>query len=507
MIWNSVVLMTVIDVLIVGMTVFTWFIYFRHRTTLDRLDLTTGMVISLTGLTIIGLFYLADLATMFVLPSFMPMKTAMAVMRDLHLNYMWLVSLVGVGLIVSGVVYRMKVLLPKLEGVFIDLGKEKDKAESANIAKSEFLSQMSHELRTPLNAIVGFAQFLDTGPKKNLSLQQKESIQEILMSGWHLNELVNELLDLSSIESGKLSLCIESHQIYPIIEDCLKIVTPMAEKREITIEDKTTDQVVQGDSTRLKQVLLNLLSNAVKYNIYGGHITIHSEKKGDKRMRLFVSDTGPGLDEESIGKLFLPFNRLGVEKQEIEGTGIGLTITKNLIEHMGGSIGVESSPGKGSSFWIELRLSEAPPLSEKEVPLASTEARATEGERKSVVLYVEDNISNIKLVTQILADRGDIIIHTAQTAELGLELARAHKPDVILLDIQLPGMDGYEMLKYLQENDETKKIPVLAVSANAMEQDIEKGLNAGFRRYLTKPINIKEFTGAIDLALRGNRDA
>jgi PAS domain S-box-containing protein len=388
----------------------------------------------------------------------------------------------------------------------IELESAKAAAEKANLAKSEFLSSMSHELRTPLNAVLGFAQLMasDTPPP---SSAQKLSIDQILQAGWYLLRLINEILDLAMIESGKVTMSHESMSLTDVLQDCQAMIEPQAQKRGIKMTFPRFDNLfyVHADRTRVKQVMINLLSNAIKYNRDGGAVIVQCMASSENRVRVSVKDTGIGLAPEQLAQLFQPFNRLGQESSAEEGTGIGLVVTKQLVELMGGIIGVESSVGAGSVFWVELTASSAPAL-----VLDSTDATGPD-ERKHeaahalspqhTLLYVEDNPANLTLVEQLIARRSDIKLLTAVDGYLGIQLARACQPDVILMDINLPGISGFGALEVLRRDPATAHIPIIALSANAVPRDIEKGLEAGFFRYLTKPIKVREFMDALDVAL------
>ena len=381
----------------------------------------------------------------------------------------------------------------------------REAAEKANRAKSEFLSSMSHELRTPLNAVLGFAQLM-ASESPPPPLRQQRSIDQILKGGWYLLRLINEILDLSMIEAGKVTMSQESMSINDVLQDCKGMIEPQAMKRRIvmTFPDPGKVFYVHADRTRFKQVMINLLSNAIKYNGAGGSVIVECDERSPGRVRISVRDSGDGLAADQLSQLFQPFNRLGQHDSGEEGTGIGLVVTKQLVELMGGRIGVESEVGTGTVFWVEFAASAPPALAlDKldELSLARRQAQALASGEQPTLLYVEDNPANLALVEQLIARRGDVKLLTAIDAHLGIELARAYLPDVILMDINLPGISGYEALKHLHEDPATAHIPVLALSANAMPRDIEKGLKAGFFRYLTKPIRVHEFMDALDLAL------
>jgi len=377
-------------------------------------------------------------------------------------------------------------------------------AEKASFAKSDFLSGMSHELRTPLSAILGFAQLMESGsPPPTVS--QKRSIDQILQAGWYLLELINEILDLALIESGKLSLSLEPSSLTEVMRQCQAMIEPQAQKRSISVHFPQFEFpiYVKADRTRVMQVLINLLSNAIKYNRTSGSVVVDCSMSAPGRVRIGVTDTGAGLTPEQLTQLFQPFNRLGREANVGEGTGIGLVVCKRLVELMGGVIGVESIVTKGSVFWFELKATVEPQLAAVTAgPGPATRLEAKADERASTLLYVEDNPANLMLVEDLIARRPAIRLLSATDGERGIEIARAARPDLILMDINLPGISGVAALRMLADDPATAHIPVIALSANAIPRDIEKGLQAGFFRYLTKPIKVAEFMDTLDVALK-----
>ncbi len=388
-----------------------------------------------------------------------------------------------------------------------ELESAKAVAEEASRAKSDFLSSMSHELRTPLNAILGFAQLLESGATPPTPAQ-KRSLDRILEAGWYLLELINEILDLAQIESGKVALSREPVSLASVLLECQALVEPLAQQRGIGMHFPQFDipYFIHADRTRVKQVLINLLYNAIKYNKPEGTVAVECALAAPDSVRISVRDTGAGLTPEQLAHLFQPFNRLGQETSGEEGTGIGLVVSKRLVELMGGSIGAESTVGTGSVFWIELNLTAAPPLAVRNAgPAPPVRPRTADAASQRTVLYVEDNPANLELVAELMQRRPELHLMSAADGNLGIEYARACLPEVILMDIHLPGISGIEAMKTLRADPSTAHIPIIAISAHALPRDIAQALEAGFFSYLTKPIKVDEFMAALDVALEFSR--
>jgi PAS domain S-box-containing protein len=382
-------------------------------------------------------------------------------------------------------------------------------AEKASHAKSDFLSSMSHELRTPLNAILGFAQLVESGtPTPTPS--QRRNLDQILKAGWYLLSLINEILDLALIESGRLTLSQEPVSLTEVLLECQAMIEPQASHRGISMGFAPFEgaHFVKADRTRVKQVLINLLFNAVKYNKPSGTVTVDYALGPHDTIRINVRDTGLGLTDEQQAQLFQPFNRLGRESSKEEGTGIGLVVTKRLMELMGGTIGVESTVDAGSVFWIELPLIAAPAVETVDPEQdARVLAQVAAGATVYTLLYVEDNPANLNLVEQLIERRTDLRLISATDGRRGIDLARTFQPAIILMDINLPGMSGIEAMKILRADPHTAHIPVLALSANAVPRDVARGLEAGFFNYITKPIRVSQFMDALDDALAASQSA
>jgi PAS domain S-box-containing protein len=384
------------------------------------------------------------------------------------------------------------------------LTRARESAEAASAAKSEFLSSMSHELRTPLNAILGFAQLLERDRKSPLSDRQLERLQHVLRGGEHLLRLIDDVLDLSRIEAGRISISSEPVVVGEVLREVVHTLEPMATRAQITIEEPEVPSDaprVVADRTRLAQILMNFGSNAIKYGKPGGHVTFQVVPRGTV-LRVNVIDDGIGIPEDKRARLFEPFQRAGQETGPIEGTGIGLTISRRLAELMKSKIDFASNAGEGSTFWIDIPVHQA--LGDDTAvpgPALAPGSPLADKQTRHKIVYVEDNPSNLAFMRDLMDDLPSVELLTAPTAEIGLELIRAHLPSVVIMDINLPGMSGFDATRQLGEWPETKDIPVIGLSAAALARDTARAKEAGFYRYLTKPVKVAELTAVLEEVL------
>ncbi len=382
-----------------------------------------------------------------------------------------------------------------------ELRKAKEVAEEANRAKSDFLSRMSHELRTPLNSILGFGQLLTLD---NITPSQAENVSQILKGGWHLLDLINEVLDISRVETGRLSLSPEPVLASTLLNECLQLSRVIADERQIIMSSPapgTTNVYVLADRQRLTQVILNLFANAIKYNRTGGSVSVSCTVNAAKTLRINVSDTGYGIPKEKMPRLFTPFDRLGAETSGVEGTGLGLALSKKLIEAMHGDIGAESVSNKGSTFWVELPIAESQleRLEREEMRIFPQDIAAM---KTSIILYIEDNLANLKLVERLLARYPNLTLLSAMQGRLGIDLARQEKPDLILLDLHLPDIHGEEVLRMMKTDPLTDSIPVIIISADATKREMDLLRTEGAYAYLTKPFDVRKFIDLVEAVLK-----
>ena len=373
------------------------------------------------------------------------------------------------------------------------LQQAKEEAERANNAKSDFLSRMSHELRTPLNAILGFGRILQ-GPLAEAA--QRDCANHVVTAGRHLLSLINEVLDIARIEAGHVDLSLESIRASEVVDEALDLIRPLAAERGILVKLSRTDGgcgPVLADRQRFKQVLLNLFSNAVKYSPAGSRVTVRCRAERAGTLRLSVADQGPGFTRERAGRVFVAFDRLGAERSGVQGTGLGLTLSKRLIEAMGGDIGVRTAPGRGSTFWVRLPLARTEVSVVRETTAASPYVISGPTRTACTLLYIEDHPSNVHLIEHLLVPCPQVKLLCARRGEEGLAMARRHRPDLILLDLHLPDLPGWEVLAKLRSSKTTKTIPVVAISADATADTVEKAMQAGAQSYLTMPVDVDGF--------------
>jgi signal transduction histidine kinase/FixJ family two-component response regulator len=426
----------------------------------------------------------------------------------------WLVFFAGVALAVLLTVLievlsrRREYALKLVEQRTRALWQAQAAAEAANRSKSEFLSRMSHELRTPLNAVLGFGQLLELD---DLNPDQRQAVTQITKGGRHLLDLINEILDITQIETGQLSLSPEAVLVSDLLTDTVELVAPLAEERSVHLlsaDGPACQKFIFVDRQRVKQILLNLLGNGIKYNRQGGTVSISCAEAEKGRMRIQVTDTGPGIPQEQFGLLFTPFERLGAEQTTVQGTGIGLALSRRLAEVMGGTLDVESTVGRGSTFWVEFPLVEGPVQRyERLDDVAAALPSAVQQPSGPAILHIEDNLSNINLIERVLAQRPGVRLIPAMQGRLGLELARQHQPALILLDLNLADLPGEEVLQSLRDDSLTAGIPVAIVSADAMPRQIQRLLSTGATAYLTKPIDVRELLLLIDNALAAREES
>ena len=421
----------------------------------------------------------------------------------------WLV--LGAGLILAFLLALLVHVLTRRRAYALKLVEQRTRAmrqaqlaaEAANRSKSEFLSRMSHELRTPLNAVLGFSQLLELD---ELSGDQEQAVRQITKGGRHLLDLINEILDISQIETGKLALSPEALRVGDLIGESVELVQPLSIERGVHLlgsDLAMCDVYIFADRQRLKQILLNLLGNAIKYNREGGTVSISCARPEPGTLRIQVTDTGPGIAPEHFGSLFTPFERLGAERTTVEGTGIGLALSHRLAEVMGGTLGVESTVGRGSTFWVDFKIVEGPVDRVERlghVGAAAPVALTPAGDLPAI-LHIEDNLSNIQLIERVLAQRPGVRLIPAMQGRLGVELARQHRPVLVLLDLNLADISGEDVLSMLRDDPATAHTPVAIISADAMPRQAQRMLAAGATAYLTKPIDVRQLLELVDSSL------
>jgi len=387
-----------------------------------------------------------------------------------------------------------------------DLVGARDEANSANQAKSDFLSRMSHELRTPMNAILGFGQLID---KTDLSETNRSHLGQILKAGKHLLALINDVLDIARIEAGRMDLSLEPVRLGEVIQEVTDLAGPLALQQDVSFDihvELPPGRLVVADRQRLKQAFLNLVSNGIKYNNPGGLLSVNWRLVGDDRVRIDFTDTGRGIAPDRFDRLFGEFERLGADATATEGTGLGLALTKNLVEAMGGSISVTSELGRGSTFTVELPAADAAPVPLEKAVVKEVAATNGSNGRHLRLLYIEDNLVNLRLVEAILMERPGTELISAMQGRLGLEMAKLHDPDLVLLDLHLPDMPGELVLKQLKSDPATSEIPVVVLTADSFEGTRRRLTEAGIAAFLSKPLELESLLGVIEATTNGAGD-
>jgi signal transduction histidine kinase/ActR/RegA family two-component response regulator len=404
----------------------------------------------------------------------------------------------ALGFLVDVLIRRRAYALRLVEERTRSLLEARQAAEKANRAKSDFLSRMSHELRTPLNAVLGFGQLLELD---GLTPDQAENVGQITKGGAHLLDLINEILDISQIESGHMSMSPEPVLVGDVVGEAVSLLRPLAEERGVHLiggTDHGCGHYIFADRQRLKQILLNLVGNGIKYNRQGGSVSISCFQPARGSLRIQVTDTGPGIAADQFHLLFAPFERLGAEQTSVPGTGVGLALSRGLAETMGGTLDVDSTPGRGSTFWVEFPVVESPVKIFEE---ASHRGPRPDESGALTVLHIEDNLANVQLVERVLAQRPNLTVVPAMQGRMGVDLARRHRPVLILLDLNLVDLPGAEVLQILRDDPQTADIPVAIVSADAMPRQVQRLMSSGAVAYLTKPIDIHRLLELVDDAV------
>jgi len=520
MIINSIVAMTIIDVVIITLTLFACWNFYKYRPTLKQLQLSRALFICLSGLITIAIFYFADLYTMFVMPLYMPMSEAMDNMRILHFDYQWILAIVCVSLIVGGLIDLMSNLLPKINNMLNELKANRHvlkmhareleqatrEAENANRSKSFFLANMSHEIRTPLTSILGYSHLMHEHDK--LDDELREDLDNIISSSEHLQQIVNDILDVSKIEAGQLT--IEKTLTSPslIAHDVRKFATPLIKSNEVTFNldlRYPLPRIIHTDSVRLKQILFNLCGNAIKFTPKGNIRLELSFDEGNRLLEYKIIDTGIGLNAEESRLLFKPFSQADISTtRKYGGSGLGLYISQQLATKLNGEIVVESKKGKGSTFTLRLHLDPAAALEfthGEEISQIASSNHEDINKLHGRILLAEDNKVNQLLVSKYLRKAG-LSVDVVENGQLAIEFAQKNTYDLILMDVQMPIMGGIEATQFLRKNGYA--VPIIFLSANTSREDIQLSYDAGCNDYLTKPINNTRFYQVLDKFLAAN---